>query len=396
MRIARQLQPVLARHLARGKSVLLLGPRQTGKTTLVGELGADLAVSLVSPSARQRYERDPSALADEIGAIRARAPRRPLPLVVIDEVQKVPALMDVGQDLIDRRQARFVFTGSSARKLRRGRELNLLPGRVVALRLDPLTLEERPASNLDEALLDGALPAIRLTEASADREADLRSYVETYLEEEVRQEALVRNVGAFGRFVELAAREAGRIANYSRISQDVGVSSVTVQSYYDILCDCLIAERVEPVTRSASRKKLTKSSRFLLFDTGVARAAAREGRRLPLSRRGELFEQFIGIEAVRFCRLHAPDARLRFWRDPDGPEVDWVIEHPGGLLPIEVKLGDRPTERDTRHLHVFLEEYGGRQGLVVCSAPRPLRLTRMVTAVPWQDLPRALAPALRG
>jgi predicted AAA+ superfamily ATPase len=263
------------------------------------------------------------------------------------------------------------------------------------LRLDPLTLEERPAGSLEEALLDGALPAIRLTADTGDREADLRSYVETYLEEEVRQEALVRNVGAYGRFVELAAREAGRVANYTRISQDVGVSSVTIQSYYDILCDCLVAERVEPVTRSASRKKLTKASRFLLFDTGVARSAAREGRRLPLSRRGELFEQFIGIEAIRFCRLHAPDARLRFWRDPDGPEVDWVIEHPGGLLPIEVKLGDRPTERDTRHLHVFLKEYGGRQGLVVCAAPRPLRLTRLVTAVPWQDLPGALASALK-
>lgn len=396
MHVARQLQPILARHLARGKSVLLLGPRQTGKTTLVGELGADLAVSLASPSARQRYERDPSALADEIGAVRAKAPRRPPLLVIVDEVQKVPALMDVAQDLIDRRQARFVFTGSSARKLRRGRDLNLLPGRVVALRLDPLTLEERPPGSLDEALLDGALPAIRLTEEAGDREADLRSYVETYLEEEVRQEALVRNVGAYGRFLELAAREAGRVANYSRISQDVGVSSVTIQSYYDILCDCLVAERVEPVTRSASRKKLTKASRFLLFDTGVARAAAREGRRLPLSRKGELFEQFIGIEAIRFCRLHAPAARLRFWRDPDGPEVDWVIEHPGGLLPIEVKLGDRPTERDTRHLSVFLEEYGEHQGLVVCSAPRPLRLTRMVTAVPWQDLPGALASSVEG
>jgi predicted AAA+ superfamily ATPase len=394
MRVARQLQPILARHLARGKSVLLLGPRQTGKTTLVGELGADLAVSLASPSARQRYERDPSVLADEIGALRAQAPRRPPPLVIVDEVQKVPALMDVGQDLIDRRQARFVFTGSSARKLRRGRDLNLLPGRVVVLRLDPLTLEERPPGSLDEALLDGALPAIRLTADAGDREADLRSYVETYLEEEVRQEALVRNVGAYGRFLELAAREAGRVANYSRISQDVGVSSVTIQSYYDILCDCLVAERVEPVTRSASRKKLTKASRFLLFDTGVARAAAREGRMLPLSRKGELFEQFIGIEAIRFCRLHAPDARLRFWRDPDGPEVDWVVEHPGGFLPIEVKLGDRPTERDARHLNVFLEEYGGRQGLVVCSSPRRLRLTRMVTAVPWQDLPGTLATAV--
>ncbi len=148
------------------------------------------------------------------------------------------------------------------------------------------------------------------------------------------------------------------------------------------------------MTRSASRKKLTKASRYLLFDTGVARVAAREGRRLPRSRMGELFEQFVGIEIVRFCRLHAPDARLRFWRDPDGPEVDWVLEHPGGLFPIEVKFADRPTPRDARHLHVFLEEYGGRRGLIVCSAPRPLQLTNSVTAIPWRDLPAALASEL--
>lgn len=394
MRIARLLQPVLARHLDRGKSVLLLGPRQTGKTTLLGALAADLAVSLASPAVRQRYERDPSVLADEVEALPAPANRRAPPLVTIDEVQKVPALMDVGQDLIDRRRARFVFTGSSARKLRRGRDLNLLPGRVVVLRLDPLTIEEHLPGRLDEALLYGALPAIRTTTDAADRESDLRSYVETYLEEEVRQEALVRNLGAYGRFLELAAREAGRVANYTRVSEDVGVSSVTIQAYYEILCDCLVAERVEPLTRSVSRKKLTKASRYLIFDTGVGRVAAREGHPLPLSRMGELFEQFVGVEIIRYCRLHAPDARLRFWRDPDGPEVDWVLEHPGGLLPIEVKRGDRPSERDTRHLQVFLEEYGGHHGLVVCSAPRPLRLSRTVTAVPWQELPGALASVI--
>lgn len=210
----------------------------------------------------------------------------------------------------------------------------------------------------------------------------------------MRQEALVRNLGAYGRFLELAAREAGRVANYTRVSEDVGVSSVTVRAYYEILCDCLVAERVEPLTRSVSRKKLTKASRYLIFDTGVGRVAAREGHPLPLSRMGELFEQFVGIEIIRYCRLHAPDARLRFWRDPDGPEVDWVLEHPGGLLPIEVKRGDRPSERDTRHLQVFLEEYGGHRGLVVCSAPRPLRLSRTVTAVPWQELPGALASVI--
>lgn len=392
--LARALQPVLARHLARGRSVLLLGPRQTGKTTLLAALEADLAISLVSPSSRQRYERDPSILADEVRALPAPRSRRTLPLVTIDEVQKVPALMDVGQELIDRRIATLVFTGSSARKLRRGRDLNLLPGRVVALRLDALALEEGLPTSLHDALLFGSLPGLRATADLAGREADLRSYAEIYLEEEVRQEALVRNVGAYGRFVELAAREAGRIANYTRISHDVGVSSVTIQAYYEILCDCLVAERIDPVTRSATRKKLTKASRYLLFDTGVARAAAREGRRLPQSRLGELFEQFVGLEIVRWCRLHAPDARLRFWRDPDGPEVDWVIEHPGGFLPIEVKFGDRPTARDTRHLQVFLEEYGGRHALVVCTAPRALRLTAMVTAVAWQELPGALASAL--
>jgi predicted AAA+ superfamily ATPase len=301
----------------------------------------------------------------------------------------------VGQDLIDRRVATFVFTGSSARKLRRGRDLNLLPGRVVVLRLDPLLLDEWHPSHLEDVLLFGSLPAICTTAERGDREADLRSYVETYLEEEVRQEALVRNVGAYGRFIELAAREAGRVANYSRISQDVGVTSVTIQSYYEILCDCLIAERIEPVVTSRTRKKLTKASRYLLFDTGVARTAAREGRQLPRARMGELFEQFVGLEVVRHCRLHAPDARLRFWRDPDGPEVDWVVDHPGGFLPIEVKLGDRPSERDARHLEVFMKEYGARRALVVCSAPRPVKLTSRVTAVPWQELPEVLRSALR-
>ena len=393
MHIQRLLQPVLARHLARGKSVLLLGPRQTGKTTLLSDLAADLTVSLASPGVRQRYERDPATLAAELAVLSPAHGRRRV-LVAVDEVQKVPALMDVAQDLIDAGLAQFVLTGSSARKLRRGRDVNLLPGRVVALRLDPLTIEEQAPPRLEEALLDGSLPAVRTTAHAADREADLRSYVETYLEEEVRHEALVRNVGAFGRFVEFAARETGRIANYSRVSQDVGVSSVTIQAYYEILCDCLVAERVDPVTRSTSRKKLTKASRYLFFDVGVARVAAREGRRLPASRVGELFEQFVGLEIIRFCRLHATDARLGFWRDPDGPEVDWVLEHRSGYLPIDVKLGDRPTERDARHLNVFLDEYGGSRGLVVCTTPRQLRINDRVTAIPWQQLPATLADRL--
>lgn len=391
MGIKRGLEPVIERHLGRGKSILLLGPRQTGKTTLLKRLQPDLAISLASPETRQRYEREPGLLAAEVRALE-RSRRRPL--VTIDEIQKVPALMDVAQELIDDGEAQFVLTGSSARKLRRGQAINLLPGRLVGLRLDPLSIEEHPPRSLTDALTFGTLPAIVTAPRGDDREADLATYVQTYLEEEVRHEALVRNVGAFGRFLELAGQESGRIVNYSRISQDVGVSSVTVQAYYEILVDCLVAERVEPITRSASRKKLTRAARYLMFDLGVRRLAAGEGTRLLPVRRGELFEQFIGLESVRLCRRHLPAARLRFWRDPDGPEVDWVIEHQGAFLPIEVKLSDRPSSRDAKHLEVFLDEYKSPAALVICTAPRPLKLTARVMAVPWQGLPEALLKAV--
>jgi predicted AAA+ superfamily ATPase len=392
----RSIEPYLKRHLDRGKSILLLGPRQTGKTTLIGGMAPDLGLSLVDPAVRQRYEKDPSLLSGEIRALPRPASGRRRPLVTVDEVQKVPALMDVAQDLIDRGEAQFVFTGSSARKLRRGRDLNLLPGRLVALRLDPLTIEEDRPGSLQEALLFGSLPAIRRLRNREDREADLRSYVEIYLEEEVRQEALVRNVGLFGRFVELAGQESGRIANYTKISQEVGVSAVSIRTYYEILCDCLVAERVDPVTASASRKKLTKASRYLLFDLGVRRLAAGEGRRLHPSRLGDLFEQFVGLELIRLCRIHAPGARLRFWRDPGGPEVDWILEHEGSYLPIEVKLTDRPTGRDARHVMVFLKEHRMKQGFVICTAPRPVRLSAHVTAMPWHELPEVVSTMTRG
>ncbi len=390
MYFPRRLEGELLRHVSRGKSVLLLGPRQTGKTTLVEKLDAPLRVSLVSPRERQRYEKDPSILLEEIRALGSKTRRGRRPLVIVDEVQKVPSLMDVGQSAIDAGEAQFIFTGSSARRLRRGQDINLLPGRVVALRMDPLTTEEDEKAPLKERLLFGALPAIRNVRLLADKETDLRSYVETYLEEEIRQEALVRNVGAFARFLELAALESGRISNFSRISADVGVSAATVREYFEILCDCLVAERIDPITKSASRKKLTKSSRYLLFDLGVRRLAANEGTRLNPSRMGELFEQLIGLELLRLCRTHLPRARVRFWRDPDGPEVDWVVEHGGRYLPIEAKLSERPTERQARHLRVFMKEYRARRGWIVCTAPRPMAVSKGVTAVSWRALPSIL------
>ena len=389
--ITRLLEAPIRHAIARHKSVLLFGARQTGKTTLISRLAADLTLSLVRPDVRQRYEKSPQLLVGEIEALAPPAHGR-RPLVVIDEVQKVPGLLDAVQDLIDRARATFVLTGSSARKLRRGVDVNLLPGRVTVLRLDPFILREAPARDLHERLLYGSLPGMLAAQHLPDRETDLESYVTTYLEDEVRAEALVRNLGDFARFLELAASESGRIVNLRKLSQEIGVSHTTIGAYYRILEDCLIAERIEPLTHSATRKKLTKSEKYVVFDLGVRRLAAREGTQPSRDTLGRLFEQFVGLELVRCAHATHHTLRIRFWRDPDGPEVDWVIDDNGAYTPVEVKWTDHPTPSDIRHVEVFLDEYpSATTGYLVCQAPRRVKLSERVVALPWQSLDELIA-----
>lgn len=381
--IPRLLEQAIRRAIARNKSVLLFGARQTGKTTLISRFDANLVVTLVRPDVRQRYEKSPHLLAGEVDALASPAKSR-RPLVVVDEVQKVPALLDVVQDLIDRGRANFVLTGSSARKLRRGAAVNLLPGRVATFRLDPFSLREVPARDVQDRLVYGSLPGILAVPDASDRETDLASYVTTYLEEEVRAEALVRRVGDFARFLELAASESGHIVNLRKLSQEIGVSHTTIGAYYQILEDCLIAERVEPLTHSKTRKKLTKSEKYLFFDLGVRRLAAREGIRPSRETADRLFEQFVGLELVRCAHAARHPVTVRFWRDPDGPEVDWVIDRDGVYTPVEVKWTSTPRPSDIRPLQIFLAEYPtAKVGYVVCHVPRNTKLSDRVVALPW-------------
>ncbi len=386
--IPRIVESRVRQALERQKSVLLLGPRQTGKTTLVQTLKPDLLLNFLRPEVRQRYERTPQLLGAEVEALAERSRGRK-PLVALDEVQRVPELVNAVQDLVDRRLARFVLTGSSARKLRRGAAVNLLPGRLLPLRLDPLSLAERLPATLEEALLYGSLPGIALAADDAVRDEDLRAYTTLYLEEEVRAEALVRDLGRFSRFLQLAALEAGNISHFRGIAQELGVAHTTVAGYYEILEDCLVVERIEAFSESRTRKKLTKSPRYLFFDLGVRRAAADEGRRLPPRVLGALFEQFVGLELLRATREAAAPAKLCFWRDPDGPEVDWIVMGDDGWVPVEVKLSDQPAARDARHLQTFLSEYPkAREGFVVCRTPRSFMIAPKITAVPWQETHR--------
>lgn len=384
--IKRALEGRIRHAVERHKSVLLFGARQTGKTTLTSQFNPDLLISFIQPDIRQRYEKSPQLLSGEVEAVASKGKGK-RPLVILDEVQKVPGILDVVQDLIDRGKADFVLTGSSARKLRRSAHVNLLPGRVSVFKLDPFSLSEFPAKDLEERLLYGSLPGILAVENLSDRESDLESYVTTYLEQEVRSEAVVRNLGHFARFLELAASESGHIVNLRKLSQEIGVAHTTIGAYYQILEDCLIVEKIEPLTQSKTRKKLTKSDKYLFFDLGVRRLAAKEGTKLSRDTMGRLFEQFVGLELLRAAHAKSQNTRVHFWRDPDGPEVDWVIDQEGVYTPVEVKWTDRPTPGDIRHLEVFLSEYpSGQSGYLVCQVPRQVKLSDKVVALPWQSL----------
>ncbi len=383
--IPRNIDVAIQQTLARKKSILLLGPRQTGKTTLVNHLESDISISLIQPAVRNHYEREPSSLAEEIEAKYEIENKKPL--IVIDEVQLVPELLDVAQDLIDRDIAQFVLTGSSARQLRKAAHMNLLPGRIVYFRLAPFSLSEIPhEDSIEDLLYYGSLPGIVNTESHEMKGVDLQSYVEVYLEE-IRAEAVVRNVASFGRFLELAASESGNLVSMRKLSEEIGVAHTTISSYYQILEDCLVVEKVEPLIKTKVRRKLSKSPKYLFFDLGVRRLAAKSGVSLPEKYLGQLFEQFVGLELIRQCQQQTGVRRLYYWRDTKGPEVDWVLEVEGKYIPIEVKWTASPKEKDARHLQTFLQEYDNcERAYVVCRVPRARKLGENIYAIPWQAL----------
>jgi len=221
------------------------------------------------------------------------------------------------------------------------------------------------------------------------RENDLLDYVTTYLEEEIRLEALVRNIGAFSRFLELAAIEAGNLINFTKISQDVGVSDHTIKEYFQILEDCLIAFKISPLTNSLSRRRLTKSPKYLFFDLGVRRLAANEGYSPSIKQKAAWFEQYIGIELMRFVHIYKLSYRLLYWRDSQGIEVDYVLDIGDECIAIEVKWSELPSEKDARHLLKFIDEHPNcKKAYIVCRTTKPYKLLGKIDIISWQNLHR--------
>lgn len=341
-------------------SFFLFGARATGKSTLLrNALPQDktLSFDLLLPEVEERFARHPEQLISELKA----APIN-VEWIVLDEVQKVPKLLDVVHHLIENnpRKFRFAITGSSGRKLKRG-GANLLGGRAFVCDLFPLTKTELGNQfALDDVLNWGSLPILYQFTSAAEKTSFLSSYVRMYLSEEIQKEQLVRNLDPFRHFLEVSSQYNGKIINYAAVSKGIGVDPKTVANYYQILDETLLGSFLLPFSHSF-RKKLLKSPKFYFFDTGVARAMARQ-LTLPLlpstSYYGEVFEQFIYCQIKSLCAYAQNDFRISYYHDENGIEIDFVVERPGKpLLFIEIKSTTNVNETMTKNLRTAAKDF---------------------------------------
>jgi predicted AAA+ superfamily ATPase len=360
------LPRTLAIDLPEGQSAFLWGPRQTGKTTLLRQQFPDsLWYDLLRTDLFLDLTRRPSLLREELLAAGEAVLRHP---VILDEVQKVPQLLDEVHWLMENRGLRFILSGSSARKLKRG-NANLLGGRAWRFQLFPLTSQEIGTLDLPRILNRGLVPSHYL---AGHYERSQRAYVRDYLKEEVFDEGLTRNVPAFSRFFEAMGYSHGELTNFTNIARDSGVDGKTVKEYYQILVDTLLGTWVPPFKRRQDRQVIQKAAKFYLFDVGVAGALV--DRRIT-QERGEAFgkalEHFVLMELLAhasYRELHYP---IQFWRTKSGLEVDFVLG--AGEVAIEVKGTSRVDGRDLRALESFRSVYAPRQAIVVCNEKRERR-----------------------
>lgn len=359
-----------------GQSAFLWGPRQTGKSTLVRRVFGDAAprYDLLLSEEFERLNRRPSLLREEV---RARPPAPGTP-VIVDEVQKVPALLDEVHWLIENMGVSFILCGSSPRKLRRGGG-NLLGGRALRYDLYPLVSREIPDFDLLRALNHGLLPRHYLARDAARM---LRAYVGDYLREEVAAEGLTRNLPAFGRFLEVAAFSNGHHVNYQSVARECGVSAPTAREYFRVLEDTLVA-RFVPAFRRRPKRRVIESPRFYFFDVGVVNFLLRRGRIVPRSEVfGRAFEHFIFGELAAHAHYSGTEYDIAYWRTASGLEVDFVLG--AAEAAIEVKGVEEVASHHLRGLRAFLEEYRVRRAIVVSLDARP-RAADGIEILPYRE-----------
>jgi predicted AAA+ superfamily ATPase len=367
----------LAIQLPKGQSAFLWGPRKTGKTTFLRTAFPDSIVyDLLQTGLFLELSKRPSLLREQLLAADPGQLEKP---IIIDEVQKVPHLLDEIHWLIENMGLRFIMCGSSARKLKRGKA-NLLGGRAWRYEMHPLVSTEVSDLNLLKALNRGMVPAHYLQE---EYRKSLQAYVRDYLKEEVFAEGLTRNIPAFSRFFDAMGYSHGELTNYANIARDCGIDAKTVKEYYQILVDTLLGMMIEPFMRRQDRQVITKAGKFYLFDVGVAGAITQ--RRISQERGeqfGKAFEHFILMEILAHRAYKELDYDLNFWRTKSGLEVDFVLGR--GEVAVEVKGASRIDSSDLRPIKAFLQEYRPARAFVVCNEQRS-RVHEGVHIIPWRE-----------
>ena len=354
----------------KNKSCFLFGPRQCGKSYLVRETVRDAYVfDLLSADTFGRLARNPSYIEE---VCRENRP------IVIDEIQKLPSLLDEVHRLIELRGFKFLLTGSSARKIRKG-GVNLLGGRARIRNIHPFSASELgEAFELDKALNYGLLPGVWFSD---DPEEDLSGYVTLYLEQEIMQEGATRNLPAFSRFLEIAALSNGEQINYQSISSEAQIPRSTVQEYFKILKDTLLAREV-PVWRKGKSRKTVETAKFYLFDTGVTR---RLQRRSPIAQGspeyGHAFESWVLHELCSYADAFRRDAEIAYWRTRTRIEVDFVVN---GEIAIEVKATRNVSGNDLKGLRFISDEGSFGKRLLVCNEPVE-REVDGIAILPWRS-----------
>jgi len=358
----------------RKESCFFWGARQTGKSTLLKRLfPTSPYYDLLLADEYRRLSQDPSILRQELAAIKP-SPSSP---VIVDEVQKIPALLDEIQWLIVNKGISFILCGSSARKLKRGQG-NLLGGRALRYELYPLVYQEIPDFNLLRALNHGLLPRHYL---APDATPLLKAYVGDYLKEEIAAEALSRHIPAFARFLEAAAFSDAEIVNYQNIARDCGVSSPTVKEYFQIVEDTLLG-RFLPSFQKRPKRRVIQAPKFYYFDVGVTNILLKRGEIANRSEAfGKAFEHFIFQELAAHRHYSGLDYPIHYWRTASQLEVDFILgDHE---VAVEVKATELADSRHWRGLKAFQEEYRVKKAIVVSLDSKPRRIGN-IHILPWQ------------
>jgi len=361
---------VLNINLQPDRSVFLWGPRKVGKTYWINRYFTDsVLIDLLKTDVFADYASRPSLLRERYQDHRG--------LILIDEIQMVPDLLNEIHWLIENTNVSFLMTGSSPRKLRRG-HANLLGGRAWRYTMTPLTFEETSGFDLEQVVISGLLPPHFL---SSDPVQDLRSYVADYLKEEIAAEAVVQHIPAFAEFLRVAALTSGELLNYTNVGRETGVSSKVVRNYFQILEDTLLGFRIPPWRKTINRR-LIETEKFYLFDVGVANYLARRAPRVGTPEFGNSFEHFILMELKAYQAYRNPELDIRYWRTSTGYEVDFILGEMNAA--IEVKGSQRVNSSHIRAMRALMEEHTVEHAIIVSLDKEPRQLGANIQVLPWQ------------